>query len=423
MRNRRRARIDKNQLFEALGYQPHPGQQEVHASSHPRRVIASGVRWGKTTCAAMEAIAAALDPVERSFGWVCAPTYDLANKVFREIQHTLLKYLPRHIKAMRDSDHSIHVINMAGGTAEIRAKSAESPVSLLGEGLDWLIVDEAARLRPSIWERHLSQRLVDKNGWALLISTPHGQGWYYDLYRSGRGLDPTTKSWNFPSWANPVLDRSLIEQERLRLPERVFRQEYGAEFQAGEGAVFRRIRDCATGSFEAYEPGADYTAGLDLAKHNDYTVLAILDDRGKLVFVDRYHRIDWAQQIARISEALRNFRNPRCYVDTTGAGEPIYEQLLAARVDALPYPFTTASKAALINGLALGFETDRITLPRPELWPEGIDELEGFEYSITETGHSRTSAPAGCHDDCVIALALAYHGHSQPRGTFQIQPL
>lgn len=416
MAKRRRLTINKKALFEALGYRPHPGQIEVHNSAHPRRVVASGVRWGKTTCAAMEAIAAALHPVERSVGWVCAPTYDLAGKVFREIQHYLMKCMPHHIQSMRDADHSIHVINMTGGVCEIRAKSADSDVSLLGEGLDWLIVDEAARVRQRIWEQCLSQRLIDKKGWAILISTPHGQGWFYDLFRSGRGQDPTTNSWNFPSWENPTLDRSVIEKERERLPERVFLQEYGAQFQAGDGAVFRRVRDCATGALEAYQPFKRYRAGLDLAKHSDYTVLVILDGSGQVVFVDRYNRIDWGMQITRVTEALRSYGFPECYVDSTGAGEPIYERLREAGLDVQPYAFTTASKAALINGLVLAFETGKVTLPRPDLWPQGIEELEAFEYSVTDTGHARTGAPSGRHDDCVIALALAYHGLSQPSG-------
>src|SRR5215831_4131534 len=141
---RRHLTINKPALFAALDYRPHPGQQEVHDSGHRRRVIASGVRWGKTKCAAMEAVAAALQPAERTFGWVCAPTYELANKVFREVQHCLVKHLSRYVITMRDSEYLIHVRNLAGGVCEVRAKSADSPVSLLGEGLDWLIVDEAA---------------------------------------------------------------------------------------------------------------------------------------------------------------------------------------------------------------------------------------------------------------------------------------
>ena len=48
-----------------------------------------------------------------------------------------------------------------------------------------------------------------------------------------------------------------------------------------------------------------------------------------------------------------------------------------------------------------------IRLPKPELWPDGIDELEAFEYSVTDLDNVRTGAPYGMHDDCVIALALA----------------
>src|SRR5262245_54050265 len=77
--------IDKEQLFADLGYKPHPGQLEIHRSCARRRVLACGVRWGKSLSAAMEGIAAALKPCERSFGWVVAPTYELADKIFREI--------------------------------------------------------------------------------------------------------------------------------------------------------------------------------------------------------------------------------------------------------------------------------------------------------------------------------------------------
>jgi hypothetical protein len=94
-------------------------------------------------------------------------------------------------------------------------------------------------------------------------------------------------------------------------------------------------------------------------------------------------------------------------VDSTGAGEPVYEALRREGVRAEPYPFTARSKAALIDHLALLLERREIVLPRPELWPEGIDELESFEYSVTESGHVKSSAPAGQHDDCVMALALA----------------
>jgi hypothetical protein len=413
-------RLDRRAFFEDLGYEPHDGQWLIHESTAPRRVVACGVRWGKTVCAAMEGLAAALEPAERSVGWVCAPTYDLADRVFRELQLTIMEKLPHRVISMRESDRRILLRNLAGGRSEIRAKSADNPVSLLGEGLDWLIVDEASRLKPTIWQAHLSQRLIDKQGWALLISTPKGKGYFYDLWRRGAGDDDAYAAWNNPSWTNPLLDAALIESERSRLPERVFLQEFGAEFIEGAGAVFRNVRECATGCWREPVHGASYYGGLDLAKVEDYTVFVIVDQQGRVCFVDRFHRLDWSIQVQRIKAAARRFGEVQIHVDSTGVGEPVYEALLHEDLYVRPYPFTAKSKSALIDNLALMLEEKSIELPTPMIWPEGIEELEAFEYSVTDSGNVKMSAPGGQHDDCVAALGLAVWPLREARMPIQV---
>jgi hypothetical protein len=240
-----------------------------------------------------------------------------------------------------------------------------------------------------------------------MISTPRGKGWFYDVFRLGQGKDRDYRSWNNASWTNPYLDAEWIERERSRLPERVFRQEYGAEFIEGSGSVFRNVRECATAELEAPVEGRPYFGGLDLAKVEDYTVLVIVDAHANVVFVDRFHRLDWSIQVNRIRAATDRYNNAAIYCDSTGAGEPIYESLRKAGVYARPYAFTQKSKSALIDNLSLMLEQQRLRIPKPTVWPEGIDELEAFEYSVTDAGGVRTGAPHGYHDDCVIALALA----------------
>jgi hypothetical protein len=414
-------RLDKLAVFRDLGYEPHPGQLAVHQSRASRRVLACGVRAGKTLCAAMEGLAAALEPADRSVGWVCAPTYDLADRVFREIQYHALRSLRHRIVSMKDHDRLIVLRNMGGGLSQIRAKSADNAVSLLGEGLDWVIIDEAARLRPHIWEQHLSQRLLDKRGWALMLSTPRGKGWYWTAWRLGQpGGDPDYESWNWPSRANPILDPELIERERKRLPERVFLQEYEAQFLEGAGQVFRFVREAATGEWKEPVQGAWYAAGLDLARVNDYTVLVIVDENRQLVHLDRFHKLDWTQQVGRIKTSLARYNDAFVGVDATGAGQPVYESLLEAGCNAEPYTLTASSKASLINNLALLLEERKIVLPRPELCPELVDEMEAFEYSISEAGAVRTGAPSGMNDDCVIALGLAMAEARDP-GPVEVQ--
>lgn len=400
-------KLNKAAFFRDVGYTPHRGQIPIHASRAPRRIVVCGVRFGKSVCAAMEGLAAAMEPATRSMGWVVAPTYDLADKVFREIVYVAHDKLRSRVIKVQESAKVLHLRNTAGGVSEIRAKSADNPVSLLGEGLDWLVVDEAARLKPHIWEGYLSQRLIDKKGWALLISTPKGKGFFFDLFRAGqRGL-AQFESWNCPSTTNPHLDADLIEAERLRLPERVFRQEYMAEFVEGAGAVFRRVREAATGKWRDPKHDRLYYAGLDLAKVEDYSVLVVMDSEYRVVFVDRFNRLDWPTQIARVRASVERWGDARVLVDTTGAGEPVFEAMQGEGMYVDPYPFTARSKQDIVNHLAILFEQGRIEIPEPRLWPEGVEELEAFEYAVSDSGHVKTGAPSGYHDDCVMALALA----------------
>ena len=401
-------RLNKKAFFEKIGYVPHAGQLEVHRSTAPRRVLCTGVRWGKTKCAAMEALAAAMESKKHSVGWCVAPTYDLAERVYRETVVCAAEHMPHRIITLRENDKRLVLRNIGGGTSEIRAKSADNPVSLLGEGLDWLVIDESARLRQVIWESHLSQRLIDQRGWALLISTPKGRGWLWDLWKRGQpGGDPDYASWNFPSWNNPRLDKALIDAERARLPERVFAQEYAGDFVEGAGQVFRYVRDAATGDWQDPVPGKSYVAGLDLAKIADFSVLVIMNQERRVVHVDRFNKLDWELQVTRIKAATERYNRASILLDSTGVGEPIYENLRRAGLRVQPYRFSTASKSALVNNLSLMLEKRQVVLPRYELCPELIDELESYEYSVTEAGTIRTNAPGAQNDDAVVALCLA----------------
>jgi len=419
--------IHKVALFRDLGYVPHPGQIEVHKSTAERRVVACGVRWGKTLCAAAEATAAVLAPCNHSIGWVVAPTYDLADKVYREIVRFAVEKLRHRVLQIRESDRRVLMRNLGGGVSEIRAKSADNPTSLLGEGLSWLVVDEAARLHPRIWQHFLSQRLIDKRGWALLISTPAGRGWFHEMFRRGQSTDAAWASWNNPTINNPHIDPARVDAERALLPERVFRQEYEGAFLEGSGAVFRNVRECATGTWHEPKPEETYVGGLDLAKVADYTVLTILDADARVVFVDRYNRLDWSVQVGRVYAACQKYNDARVLVDSTGVGDPVYESLCKADVRAEGYKFSNASKSALIDNLSLMMEQGRIELPNPELCPELVEELEQFQFSVTESGTVRSGAPGGQHDDMVVSLALAAwmrrHGRPQPGLTLDVESM
>ncbi|MDI6756427.1 MAG: hypothetical protein QME32_00225 [Endomicrobiia bacterium] len=398
--------FDKFKFFADMGYTPRPDQMEVHRDTSDIRVLACGTRWGKSKLSAMEALSAAISAFDRSFGWVVAPTYTLAEKVFREILFIARRNLGKGIVEASDSKMKLRFRNLGGYISEIHGKTAENPDNLLGEGLDWLIVDEAARVKRTVWEAYLSQRLIDKNGWALLDSTPKGKNWFHEIYL--RGLDPLekgrVKSFSYPTANNPLVKKDLLDVARMELPEDVYRQEYLAAFLESGGLVFRGIDRCIAGELREGKLYTTYVVGVDLAKYKDFTVIVVLDSRGQLVAFDRFNQIDWAVQKARIRMISKRYNNASILIDSTGVGDPIYEDLARESLPIAPYTFTEVSKKTLIDNLIMAIENRQITFPRIDVL---INELEAFSYEMTDAGRLKRGAPQGYHDDCVIALALA----------------
>jgi Terminase large subunit, T4likevirus-type, N-terminal len=225
------ARLRKRELFRKLGYMPHPGQTLVHRSRAQRRVLACGTRWGKSTCGAMECVAALMEPRESALGWLVAPTYELTRRIFEMVVRVIRSHFAHRIRAHNPREHSLVVTNLGGGTSELRAKSADRPESLLGESLSFLILDEASSVRDDVWDSFLAPRLLDLNGWALLISTPHARGWFYEQWRRGqKNRDAAYESWQAPTIQNPHIKSELIEAERARLDPDRFAEQYEAKF-------------------------------------------------------------------------------------------------------------------------------------------------------------------------------------------------
>ena len=102
-------------------------------------------------------------------------------------------------------------------------------------------------------------------------------------------------------------------------------------------------------------------------------------------------------------------------VDSTGVGDPIVERLQRSGGTFHGFQFSAPAKQQLMEGLAVAIQQQRVHVP------DGLitSELETFEYEYTRTG-VRYCAPAGLHDDCVCALALAVRHYASE---FDAEPL
>jgi hypothetical protein len=224
-------RLNRPALFEQLDYRPHRGQLPIHRSTAQRRVVACGTRFGKSTLGAAETIAEMMTPRESSLGWVVGPSLQLTGRIFERVSHLVMTHLSHLVIQHQPRQHTLRMLNLAGGISELCAMSADRPHALLGGALDYVVVDESAHIRDNVWSEHLSARLVDRNGRALILGTPQGPGWFHDEFKRGRhGTDPAYESWQLPTWENPFINKELIEPERARLGDELFAQQYEAKF-------------------------------------------------------------------------------------------------------------------------------------------------------------------------------------------------
>lgn len=336
--------------------------------------------------------------------WWVAPSYKMSEVGWRPLRR-LAAQIPG--AEVRRGDRQI--ITPTGG--EVSVRSADNPDSLRGEGLSYVVLDECAFMHEDAWTQALRPALADRKGRALFISTPKGRNWFWRLWQLGQANDTEWHSWRFSSYDNPHILPSEIDAARALLPDRVFRQEFLAEFIDDAGGVFRRVAEAATA---VEQPGAvsghDYVIGVDWGKHNDFTALAVMDiTTSELVHLDRFNQIDYAVQAGRLRALAQRFRPVSIIAESNAMGEPIIEQLQRDGLPVRPFKTTNATKAAAIDALALAFEQGAIRiLPDVTL----IGELQAYEMERLPSGALRYSAPDGMHDDTVMALALAWSGVS-----------
>ena len=377
-----------------INYKPHTKQQLFHDSKARWRILDCGRRWGKTQCAIAEGVKLSFIK-QKQRGWVVAPTYPLSQEDWRTLKDLMPTELIRNeLKAERK------FVFLNG--SEIEFKSADNEAGLRGAGLNWCILDEASRIKEDSWNA-LRPALSDKRGKGIFISTPKGKNWFYRMYLLGKKGKENYESWKFPSDTNPYFPTEEWEETKSNYPADWFSQEYEANFLDDVAAVFRGLRDRIGGKLEDYNSSKNYYAGIDLAKYQDFTVITILDDDKHLCYFDRFNRIDWKIQKVKILKILNDY-HAQAFIDSTGVGDPIFEELRTKYSEIYGLKFTNESKQNLIVALQVAFEKEEITFPKIECL---IDEFEAFEYEMLLNGRVRYNAPQGYHDDCVISLALA----------------
>ena len=316
-------------------------------------------------------------------GFAVAPTYWHTQRQWSEFFNHCPTYLVE--KVLRADRHVI-----LKGNRDIWFRSADNPDSLRSQGVKVLWVDEGAQICEEAWNLALRPSLMDQKGIAIFTGTPRGHNWYFRLWT--RGQDPSQsdyKSWSFPSVNNPYLDPKEIASFARDMPELAYRQEVLAEFLEDIGSVFRGVDRIVKGNLQPFENKIQYVMGCDIAKLEDFTVLAVLDQNGHLCAFDRFSQIDWVFQRKRIVQLAQRY-DANLLIDSSGVGDPVCDELYRENVQVQGYKFTNASKKELIENLSIMIENQQISIPNI---PELINELKLYGYKTTPSRNVQYGAP------------------------------
>ena len=241
-----------------------PWQTEVFNDPTRFKIVAAGRRTGKSRLAAWMLIINALQ-AERGHVFYVAPTQGQARDI---MWNTLLELAHPVVKGSHINNLQITLIN----GATISLKGADRPETMRGVSLKFLVMDEYADMKPSVWETILRPALADQKGSAMFIGTPMGRNHFYDLYQYGAlGDDSTYKAWHFTSYDNPLLDPEEIDVAKKSMSSYAFRQEFMASFEALGSEIFKE--DWV--KFDEDEPEVgDYYVAIDLAGFEDVTSIS-----------------------------------------------------------------------------------------------------------------------------------------------------
>ena len=215
-----------------IDYRPQSHQRKFHNDISRTRVIKGGRRSGKTECCIQELIKHAVTTTGGT-SWYVAPTYRDANEVGWAKFMAHRDVLQPAIEQINKSEMKVTWRN--GHTTYF--KGAENEKSLRGRGLTFVILDECAFMKQDIYYQLIRPALMDTRGHCVLITTPNGRNWFYDMFQSSEAR------YSWTTYDNEIIDDDEIELAKATMSTNDFNQEIMAEFVTQAGMVYHDFSD------------------------------------------------------------------------------------------------------------------------------------------------------------------------------------
>lgn len=222
---------------------------------HRFLIVSAGRRSRKTLIGRRKILIAAFTkPNTRYFH--AAPTHKQAKEIFWDNLKRDVRGITRKV-----SETELRVI--LGNNSEIVVVGLDVPERIEGQtpSFNGCHITEFPNLKENAFTQHVYPALSDEKGFGIFDGVPEGRNHYYDLaLKACNNAIPQTKpqygafaengEWCFYTWfSSDVLDPAIIEQAKLDLDERTFKQEYEGQFVDFAGLAYyafgsHNLRNC-----------------------------------------------------------------------------------------------------------------------------------------------------------------------------------
>lgn len=336
-------------------------QLTILSDSRRFKIINAGRRFGKSFLSG----AAILQQVSvpGSTIWYVAPTWDMAKKIMWD--DWLVKRIPKeYVSEVNKMDKTYKFIN----GSILYVLSADNPEHLRGSSLDLLIMDECAFIKDGVWEI-VRPALADKQGKAILVSTPKGYNWFYDLYQAAKE-DDDWSCFQYTTLDGGNVPPQEIESAKKSMSPKMFAQEFLAAFENLASRVYD-MYDRIANSCEVDEDWgkSDVHIGIDF-NVNPMTAAIAVKQRDDIFFFDEIVEPNSNTQI--LCNSIRKkfpkadvfvYPDPTCRKRQTSAavGETDYEILRRNRfhVCCPKAPYSSRDKFNAVNTAFLNAKGER----------------------------------------------------------------
>ena len=283
---------DKQKIFQAIGYDPHEGQEAAHRSTARTVLVAGAERGGKSRFASAEATCELIFPNRRVA--VCGQDYDETRPEMEYVLEDLhgLDAIPKYGESTpktgkwevdTKTGSYIETVSLRDGAGELTGR---------GKPYDLVLLVEAGRIRDLMGAFLAGRgRVAETRGRVVMAGTLWDDwGAYADLYRALEGENVYQgERFEFPAWMNTVVypgGKEDDEIKRLRqiLPEAEFARRVAAKLIPSPARIYPEFSPAHVQRIE-WDPEGVVDVSIDPGYFpSKYAVLAIqptVDEQGR----------------------------------------------------------------------------------------------------------------------------------------------